>query len=104
MLDKYPVSPGHALVIPKLHIASYFDLPDKLRTACWLLVDRIKLLLTEQFQPDGFNVGVNVGHAAGQTVPHVHVHVIPRYVGDTENPVGGVRNVIPGGGDYLSDP
>ena len=104
MLDKYPVSPGHSLVIPKLHVASYFDLPDKLRTACWLLVDRTKLLLAERFQPDGFNVGINVGRAAGQTVPHVHVHVIPRYVGDTENPVGGVRNVIPGSGNYLIDP
>lgn len=100
LLDKYPVSRGHTLIIPKLHIADYFDLPDRAKTACWLMVDRAKALLTERFHPDGFNVGINIGSAAGQTVPHVHIHLIPRYVGDVENPVGGVRNVIPGAGSY----
>lgn len=100
MLDKYPVSKGHTLIIPKLHIADYFDLPDRAKTACWLMVDRAKLLLSARFQPDGFNIGINIGDAAGQTVPHVHIHLIPRYAGDVENAVGGVRNVIPGAGVY----
>ena len=66
------------------------------------MVDRLKGLLTERFHPDGFNVGTNVGTAAGQTVPHVHIHLIPRYAGDVENPRGGVRHVIPGKGDYTT--
>jgi ATP adenylyltransferase len=102
LLDKYPVSKGHALIIPKQHIADYFDLSDRAKTACWLMVDRARLLLTERFHPDGFNTGINAGRAAGQTVPHVHIHLIPRYAGDVENPVGGVRNVIPGRGDYVN--
>jgi ATP adenylyltransferase len=100
VLDKYPVSPGHALIIPKKHIAGYFDLSTHAKTACWLMVDRVQQLLTERFRPDGFNVGINVGAVAGQTVPHVHIHLIPRYRGDVENPIGGVRHVIPSKGDY----
>ena len=102
LLDKYPVTPGHALVIPKQHTANYFDLSTRAKTACWLVVDRVKWLLEQRFSPNGCNIGVNVGSAAGQTVSHVHIHVIPRYAGDMENPTGGVRNVIPGGGNYLS--
>jgi ATP adenylyltransferase len=102
LLDGYPVSPGHTLIIPKQHVADYFDLSDRMKTACWLMVDRAKMLLTERFQPEGFNIGINVGATAGQTVPHVHIHLIPRYIGDVENPVGGVRNVIPGRGDYVN--
>jgi ATP adenylyltransferase len=104
MLDQYPVSKGHTLVIPKLHTPNYFDLPDRSKTACWLMVDRVKKLLEEEYKADGFNIGVNVGSAAGQTIQHVHIHVIPRYIGDTENPTGGVRNVIPGRGNYLVSP
>lgn len=100
LIDKYPVSPGHTLIIPKQHVGNYFELPERAKAACWLMVDHTKLLLATRFQPDGFNVGINVGAAAGQTIPHVHIHVIPRYKGDTQNPVGGVRNVIPGKGDY----
>lgn len=103
IFDKFPVSPGHTLVIPKKHVADYFDLSTHAKTACWLMADRVKMLLTERFRPDGFNVGINIGAAAGQTVPHVHIHVIPRYTGDVENPTGGVRHVIPGKGDYLHD-
>lgn len=103
LLDKYPVSPGHALVIPKQHAADYFALSSKAKTACWMVVDRVKWLLDERYHPDGYNVGINVGSAAGQTVPHVHIHVIPRYAGDVENPTGGVRNVIPGRGDYIHE-
>ncbi|MBN1922090.1 MAG: HIT family protein, partial [Anaerolineae bacterium] len=101
MLDRYPVSPGHTLVIPKAHGADYFALPARGKTACWLVVDRVQALLAERYHPDGFNVGINCGAAAGQTVPHVHIHVIPRYAGDVENPTGGVRHVIPGMGNYL---
>lgn len=102
ILDKYPVSPGHALVIPKQHLANYFDLPTRTKTACWMIVDRVKMLLAQRLKPDGFNIGINVGNAAGQTVPHIHIHLIPRYKGDVENPRGGVRNVIPEKGDYLA--
>lgn len=103
IFDKYPVSPGHSLVIPKKHVADYFDLSTHAKTACWLMVDRVKMLLADRFHPDGFNVGVNVGPAAGQSVPHVHIHLIPRYAGDAAHPRGGVRHVIPGKGDYGGD-
>jgi len=101
MFDKFPVTKGHTLIIPKQHIADYFDLTERTKTACWLVVDRVKMLLAQRFNPDGFNVGINVGSAAGQTIPHVHIHVIPRYKGDVENPTGGVRGIIPGKGNYL---
>lgn len=100
--DKYPVTEGHTLIIPKRHISDYFELPHRTKTACWLMVDRVKMLLTNRFQPDGFNIGVNIGNKAGQTVPHVHIHLIPRYAGDVEDPTGGVRNVIPDKGNYLT--
>ena len=102
ILDKYPVAQGHTLIIPKQHLADYFDLSDRSKQACWLVVDRVKMLLEQRFQPDGFNVGINIGQPAGQTIPHVHVHLIPRYRGDVENPTGGVRGIIPGKGDYLT--
>jgi len=101
MFDKYPVSPGHALIIPKQHTADYFDLPGRAKAACWAVVDRVKILLSQRFHPDGFNVGINAGASAGQTIPHVHIHLIPRFSGDAENPTGGVRRVIEGKGDYL---
>jgi diadenosine tetraphosphate (Ap4A) HIT family hydrolase len=100
MLDKYPVNEGHTLVIPKRHVADYFDLAGQEQTACWMLVNRVNQLLQEQLNPDGFNVGINCGEAAGQTINHVHIHVIPRYEDDVDNPTGGVRNVIPERGDY----
>ena len=95
MLDKYPVNPGHALIIPKHHYTDYFEMPDRTKRACWFVVDRVKALLTQRFNPDGFNIGVNNGICAGQTIPHVHIHLIPRYQGDTDHPDGGVRGVIP---------
>lgn len=100
ILDKFPVSPGHALIIPKKHIPDYFDLSFHAKNACWLVVDRVKMLLDEKYKPDGYNVGVNSGASAGQTIPHVHIHIIPRFYGDVENPTGGVRSVIPGKSDY----
>lgn len=99
-LDSYPVSEGHTLIVPKRHVASYFDLTIHEQRALWLLVNRCKKIANERYRPDGFNVGINVGEAAGQSVMHVHIHLIPRYNGDVEAPRGGVRGVIPGKRDY----
>lgn len=93
--DTYPVSPGHMLVIPKRHVADFFDTTLEEKIAMLELIDRVKALNDEERQPDGYNVGVNCGTAAGQSVMHVHIHVMPRYKGDMENPRGGVRGVIP---------
>ena len=93
--DLYPVSDGHSLVIPKRHIASYFEATDQERYDLWKLVDEVKTMLEGQHSPDGFNIGINDGVAAGQTIPHLHIHIIPRYAGDMDNPAGGVRGVIP---------
>jgi diadenosine tetraphosphate (Ap4A) HIT family hydrolase len=95
IFDKYPVNEGHALIIPKKHLANYFDLPMAEQTACWALVNQVKEIVAKQYNPAGFNVGINVGETAGQTVHHVHIHLIPRYEGDVEDPRGGVRGVIP---------
>lgn len=93
--DGYPVSPGHLLIIPYRHVSSLFDLTDKEVQGLWSLLKAGKEFLNEKYHPDGFNVGVNVGEAAGQSVFHVHIHLIPRYDGDVEDPKGGVRGVIP---------
>ena len=92
--DSYAVSPGHTVVIPKRHVASFFDLTQEEVVACMALVNEEKKLIDHEFNPDGYNVGVNVGSSAGQSIFHVHIHVIPRYEGDVENPQGGVRHVI----------
>ena len=98
--DKFPVTEGHALVIPKRKSDNFFEMTDKERTACQIMVERVKTILEKKYQPDGFNIGFNMNEAGGQTVFHTHIHVIPRYKGDVENPRGGIRNVIPGKGDY----
>ena len=98
--DKYPVTEGHLLIIPYRHIADYFSLTEKEKSALWTMVDEGKKLLDEGFKPDGYNVGINVGISGGQTVMHCHIHLIPRRSGDTINPRGGVRGVIPGKADY----
>ncbi len=98
--DSYPASPGHTLVIPRRHVASFFDLTAEEVAACMDLIKEEKKQIDTEFSPDGYNVGVNVGPAAGQSVFHVHIHLIPRYKGDAENPQGGVRHVIPGKGHY----
>jgi len=98
--DSYAVSPGHTLVMPKRHVASFFELtPDEVN-ACMALITEERALLDAEFTPDGYNIGVNVGPAAGQSILHVHVHIIPRYKGDVENPQGGVRHVIPKNAHY----
>jgi diadenosine tetraphosphate (Ap4A) HIT family hydrolase len=82
-------------------VTDYFSVTAEEKTALWAMVDEAKKLLDERFRPDGYNVGINVGTAAGQTVMHCHIHLIPRRSGDSENSRGGVRGVIPGRGDYL---
>jgi ATP adenylyltransferase len=93
--DTYPVSPGHALVLPVRHAATIWDLSAAEYDDCFRLVRAVQPILASKFSPDGFNVGANCGEAAGQSVWHAHIHVIPRYKGDTPNPRGGVRHVIP---------
>lgn len=98
--DKYPVSDGHLLIIPFRHISNFFDLTKDERESVFMLVDEAKALLDREHKPDGYNIGINVGESAGQTVWHVHVHVIPRYMDDMEDPRGGVRGVIPSKQNY----
>jgi len=93
--DGFPVSPGHTLVIPKRHIGSWFTISNAEQLGLLDLLARAKVVLQEEFKPDGYNVGINDGPAAGQTVPHLHMHLIPRYKGDQEDPRGGVRWIIP---------
>lgn len=93
--DGFPVNPGHTLIVPKRHVANYFDLEREEKEALWEMADYCKTILDNQFKPSGYNIGINIGISAGQSVPHVHLHLIPRYEGDTPNPRGGVRGVIP---------
>ena len=99
-LDGYPVSEGHCLVIPKRHVISIDDLTDSELKDLYTVLRQTKIMLCEVYQPDGFNIGINEGEAAGQTVPHLHIHIIPRYEGDVECPRGGVRGVIPSKRNY----
>jgi diadenosine tetraphosphate (Ap4A) HIT family hydrolase len=98
--DKFPVSPGHILVIPRRHFADYFGATDEELRAIAQLLRKCRAILLQERSPDGFNIGINIGAAAGQTVFHLHVHLIPRYAGDHPQPAGGVRHVIPGKGYY----
>lgn len=98
--DKFPVAPGHALIIPRRHVAHYFEATQEEKLALWELVDVAKSRLDESRAPDGYNIGINIGPVAGQTVMHLHIHVIPRYQGDMDDPRGGVRHVIPEKGKY----
>jgi diadenosine tetraphosphate (Ap4A) HIT family hydrolase len=101
--DGFPVSPGHSLVVTKRIVATWFDASPEEQAAVMSLVNQVQTILNRELNPvpDGFNVGFNAGAAAGQTVPHLHVHVIPRYHGDMDDPRGGVRHVIPAKGNYL---
>ncbi len=93
--DKFPVSKGHVLIIPFRHVMNYFDLNQEEQTAIIDLLNLMKIQLDNDFNPNGYNIGMNVGEDAGQTVNHVHCHLIPRYKGDVTDPRGGVRGVIP---------
>lgn len=101
--DGFPVSEGHSLIIPKRHIGSFFDLTPVERTELLNLLERAKAGLEAEYGPDAYNIGINDGPAAGQTVPHLHIHLIPRYKQDGSDPRGGVRWVIPENADYWSD-
>jgi len=101
--DKYPVNEGHVLIISKREVPTWFDASEDEQRAIMSLLGKMKLYLQEEYDPDGFNVGINNGEAAGQTIPHLHVHLIPRFDGDMEDPRGGVRHVIPEEGNYLED-
>ena len=101
--DSYPVSSGHSLIIPFRHCANFFDLTAEEVAACMELLADERKSVDDEFNPDGYNIGVNVNAAAGQSIFHVHIHLIPRYTGDSPRPQGGVRQVIPEKAHYTRD-
>ena len=98
--DAYPVSPGHALIVPRRHEADFLALSEEEHRDMWMLLPEVIKAIEGKHRPQGYNLGVNVGRVAGQTVGHAHFHVIPRYEGDVEDPRGGVRWVVPGKAKY----
>lgn len=95
ILDKYPVSNGHTLIIPKRHCADYFSLTFREQSACVFMLNFVKAQIQKRFGAINFNVGINIGEVAGQSIPHGHIHLIPRFENDVEDPFGGIRGVIP---------
>ena len=91
--DHYPVNRGHVLVTPKRHVETFFDATAEELSAINNLIFQVKEILENRYKPDGYNIGVNVNHAGGQTIFHLHIHIIPRYSGDVENPRGGIRKI-----------
>ncbi|WP_448509958.1 HIT domain-containing protein [Immundisolibacter sp.] len=100
VFDTTPVNPGHLLLLPRRHVATWFEATDDERAALLDLLEAGKAMLETRYRPDGYNIGINVGKAGGQTVMHLHIHLIPRYHGDCANPRGGVRGVIPARQNY----
>jgi diadenosine tetraphosphate (Ap4A) HIT family hydrolase len=100
--DGFPVTPGHSLIVSKRHIASFFALSEEERNGLLELLNEAKCGLANEFSPGAYNIGINDGPLAGQTIPHLHIHLIPRYQGDRDDPRGGVRWVIPEKADYWS--
>lgn len=98
--DEFPVNKGHVLFIPKRHVKDFFEATEEERIALFSLIDEMKKKIDEKYSPDGYNIGMNCGEPAGQTVMHLHIHLIPRYIGDIENPRGGVRGIIPSKKEY----
>nr|WP_319539292.1 HIT family protein [uncultured Methanospirillum sp.] len=98
--DKNPVSPGHLLIVPKRHFRSMFEATEPELSALWDLIRKARSYLDDEYTPDGYNIGINDGATAGQTIMHLHIHLIPRYAGDTNDPRGGVRGVIRGKQQY----
>ena len=98
--DSYPVARGHMLIVPRRHVASWFETTMEERIDLMKTLDEAKRLVEAEFAPASYNIGVNDGPAAGQSIPHVHIHLIPRYPGDCENPRGGVRWVLPKNAAY----
>ena len=101
--DGFPISKGHTLILPKRHISTFFDCTPDERQAILDMLDKMKTKLDNIYKPNAYNIGINDGEAAGQTVPHVHVHLIPRYEGDVDDPRGGIRWVIPDRAKYWTD-
>ena len=101
--DSFPLTKGHSLIVPRRHVASFFELTPDERLAILGLLDEAKAALDRQHAPDGYNIGINDGTAAGQTVMHVHVHLIPRYGGDADDPRGGVRWIFPRKAEYWKE-
>jgi len=95
LFDLFPISPGHTLIVPKRHVADWFDLTEDERNDILELAAQMRERLIVERNPDGWNVGINIGAAGGQTVGHVHMHLIPRYDGDRPDPRGGVRWILP---------
>ena len=103
--DPYPVSKKHCLIVPKRHVKNYFDLSEKEILACNQLIKSMKIKIEEKDKSvKGFNIGTNSGKAAGQSIMHCHIHLIPRREGDVENPQGGIRSVIPLNQYYVRKP
>lgn len=101
--DAFPVSPGHALLVPRRHVPTWFEATEEERHELTAAIELARYaILAAGHRPDGFNIGMNLGAAAGQTVGHLHLHVIPRYAGDVADPRGGVRWVVPERADYWS--
>lgn len=91
IFDNFPVNEGHALIIPKRHFQNFFDANEEEIKGLYSLLHEVKEIVDEKYSPTGYNVGVNVGYDGGQTIMHLHIHLIPRYKGDVENPRGGIR-------------
>ena len=98
--DNFAVSPGHLEVVPKSHVVSFFELTNEELGQMYSLLKEAKAIIQDKYNPDGYNIGLNEGEMAGRSIHHLHIHLIPRYEGDVENPKGGIRNVIPGKGNY----
>ena len=98
--DGFPVSPGHTLIIPKRHVGSFFEVTAEERDSLLRLLDEAKTALDTEFHPAGYNIGINDGPSAGQTVSHLHIHLIPRYAGDCPDPRGGIRWIFPDKAKY----
>lgn len=101
--DAYSVSPGHSLILPKRHVPSFFAVSENERQALFALLDEAKRAIDAQHRPAGYNIGINDGTAAGQTIPHLHIHLIPRFAGDCRDPRGGVRWVFPDKAKYWQE-
>ena len=99
--DGFPVSPSHALLVTRRHVADWFSATSEERRALIDDLEVARAAIRARHSPDGFNIGINIGAAAGQTVPHLHVHLIPRYAGDVDDPRGAVRHVLPALANYL---
>lgn len=101
--DGFPITDGHTLIIPKHHIGSFFEISQQQRQDLFELVDLAKVDLDKHYNPASYNIGINDGEAAGQTIPHLHIHLIPRYHEEDKDPRGGVRWLVPEKADYWSD-